>query len=96
MLFKYKFNSTSTKEHPLKMSTTATANKTTETIIQTASKPETAPKYKSWAVMAYEADEEERLEREEEEREKMQKIMEERRYLHSIGEYELEEGEILE
>ena len=85
------------------MSTTATANKTTETIIQTASKPETAPKYKSWAVMAYEADEEERLEREEEEREKMEKerqkmenIMAARRFLYSIGEYELEEGEILE
>jgi hypothetical protein len=96
MFLKYKFNSTSTKEHPLKMSTTATANKTTKTIIQTASNPETAPKYKCWAVMVYEADEEERLEREEEEREKKQKIMEERRYLHSIGEYELEEGEILE
>jgi hypothetical protein len=53
--------------------------------------------------MAYEADEEERLEREEEEREKMEEerqkmenIMAERRFLHSIGEYELEEGEILE
>ena len=87
------------------MSTVATANKTTETetIIQTTPKPEPAPKYKSWALMAYEADEEERLEREEEEREKMEKerqkmenIMAARRFLYSIGEYELEEGEILE
>lgn len=55
-----------------------------------------APKKKSWAVMAFEADEEERLEREEEEREKIQKILKQRQYLHSIGKYELEEGEILE
>lgn len=46
--------------------------------------------------MAFEADEEERLEREEEEREKIQKILKQRQYLHSIGKYELEEGEILE
>ncbi len=46
--------------------------------------------------MAYEADEEERLEREEEEREKYRKIMQERLYLLSIGQYELEDGEILE
>ena len=76
------------------MSTTKfTANKTSEP----------TPKSKSWALMAYEADEEERLEREEEEREKMEeerqkmeKIMAERRYLYSIGKYDLEEGEILE
>jgi len=55
-----------------------------------------APQKKSWAVMAYEADEEERLEREEENREKYRKIIEERKYLLSIGEYELEDGEILE
>ena len=55
-----------------------------------------APVYKSWAVMAYEADEEERLEREEEEREKYRKIVQERLYLLSIGQYELEDGEILE
>jgi len=46
--------------------------------------------------MAYEADEEERLQKEEEEREKFRKIVEERKYLLSIGEYELEDGEILE
>jgi len=57
---------------------------------------QTTPVYKSWAVMAYEADEEERLEREEENREKFRKITEERKYLLSIGEYELEDGEILE
>jgi hypothetical protein len=57
---------------------------------------QTAPVYKSWAVMAYEADEEERLEREEENREKYRKIIEKRKYLLSIGEYELEDGEILE
>jgi len=54
------------------------------------------PVYKSWALMAYEADEEERLQKEEEEREKFRKIVEERKYLLSIGEYELEDGEILE
>jgi hypothetical protein len=55
-----------------------------------------APQKKSWAEMAYEADEEERLEREEQEREKYRKIIQERLYLLSIGQYELEEGEILE
>ena len=68
--------------------TTVTANKTTEpeTLIQSVPQPETASKYKSWAEMAFE----------DEERQIMQEIMEERRYLYSIGEYELEEGEILE
>jgi hypothetical protein len=56
----------------------------------------TAPVYKSWAVMAYESEEEERLEREEEARKKNRKIMEKRKYLLSIGKYELEDGEILD
>jgi len=46
--------------------------------------------------MAIESDEEELLEMEDEKREKMRKIVHERRYLLSIGHYELEEGEILE
>jgi hypothetical protein len=58
----------------------------------------TQPKraYKSWAVMADEADEEERLEKEENNREKYRKIVKQRLYLLSIGQYELEDGEILE
>ena len=59
------------------------------TIIETQKK-------KSWALMAIESDEEELLEMEDEKREKMRKIVHERRYLLSIGHYELEEGEILE
>jgi hypothetical protein len=78
-------------------STTVNASKMTISHPVEQSKPlQTAPVYKSWAVMAYEADEEERLEREEENREKYRKIVEERKYLLSIGEYELEDGEILE
>lgn len=50
----------------------------------------------SWAEISFQEEEEE----EEEERRKIeqekQKVLEERRYLYSIGEYELEEGEILE
>jgi hypothetical protein len=53
------------------------------------------PKKKSWAEMADEADEEERIEKEEENL-KIRKIMEERKYLLSIGQYELEDGEILD
>ena len=45
--------------------------------------------YKSWADISYEEDEEE-------EREKYRKIDKERLYLFSIGQYELEDGEILE
>lgn len=60
----------------------------------TTSNPKLA--YKSWAEMANDADEEERIEREEEEREKYKKIVQERMYLLSIGQYELEDGEILE
>ncbi len=71
----------------VKMSTNATAK---------MNKPEESPKKKSWAEMAEEEDEEERIEKEQEEREKTRKIMEKRKYLLSIGEYELEDGEILE
>ena len=46
--------------------------------------------------MAYEAYEEDLLEREEENRKKYRKIIEERKYLLSIGEYDLEDGEILD
>jgi hypothetical protein len=68
------------------MTTNMTTNMTTKNNI----------KKKSWAEMAYEADEEERIEKEEFEREKFKKILEKRRYLFSIGHYKLEEGEILE
>lgn len=69
-----------------KMSTNATAK---------MNKTET-PKKKSWAEMADEADDEERIAKEEEEEEKTRKIIKERKYLLSIGQYELEDGEILE
>ncbi len=55
-----------------------------------------AHKKKSWAEMADEADEEERIEREEEAEEKIRKMIQNRKYLYSIGQYELEDGEILE
>jgi RNA polymerase-binding transcription factor DksA len=54
------------------------------------------PKKKSWAEMADDADDEERIEKEEEEKEKARKIINKRKYLLSIGKYELEDGEILE
>lgn len=54
------------------------------------------PKKKSWAEMADEADEEERIEKEEEEQKKIRKIVKQRMYLLSIGQYKLEDGEILE
>ncbi len=53
-------------------------------------------KKKSWAEMADDADEEERIDREEEAREITKKFVEHRKYLLSIGQYELEDGEILE
>lgn len=53
-------------------------------------------KNKSWVVLTYEAEEEERLEREEEEREKYKKLADERKYLISVDMYELEDGEILD
>lgn len=77
-------------------STTVSASKMTSAQpLEQPKSTQTAPVYKSWALMAYEADEEERLEREEENREKFRKIIEERKYLFSIGQYELEDGEIL-
>ena len=54
------------------------------------------PKKQSWALMAIEEEYEEEQERLREKQEKNKKIMENRRYLLSIGEYQLEEGEILE
>lgn len=54
------------------------------------------PKKRSWALMAIEEEYEEELERLREEDEKTKKITEKRQYLYSIGEYELEDGEILE
>lgn len=62
---------------------------------------------KSWIEICWEEEEEEeklRLEEEAEERRRREdkeyaaymKMVEERRYLYSIGKYELEEGEILE
>ena len=63
-------------------STTVSASIMTSSQSVEQPKPvQTTPVYKSWAVTAYEADEEERLEREEENREKYRKIIEERKYL---------------
>lgn len=76
------------------MSTTLSACKMTST--QKIQIHTQTPKKKSWAIMALEADEEERFELEEIEREKNRKIVQERLYLYSIGKYHLEEGEILE
>lgn len=58
--------------------------------------PEMPLKKRTWAQMAYDGDEEEEQERLIEEQEKIIKMVENRRFLYSIGEYELEEGEILE
>lgn len=54
------------------------------------------PKKRSWAEMAIDEEYEEEQEKCREEEEKHKQIMENRRYLHSIGKYELEEGEILD
>ncbi len=51
---------------------------------------------KSWALMAIEAAEEEEQERKEEAQRILQAKIQERRELYAKGEYELEEGEILE
>jgi hypothetical protein len=53
-------------------------------------------KKKSWIEICWEIEEEEEREAERLEKEKLEKVLEERRYLHSIGEYDLEEGELLE
>jgi len=51
---------------------------------------------KSWALMAIEAEEEEEQERKEEEQRLYQEKAKQRRDLYEKGQYELEEGEILE
>ena len=54
-------------------------------------------KGRSWAQMTADEEEEEEQERLIEEQEKrVNNIMAERRFLYSIGEYEIEEGELLE
>lgn len=65
-------------------------------LIMTSQANKSAPKKQSWALMAIEEEYEEEQERLREEDEKTKKITEKRRYLLSIGEYQLEEGEILE
>lgn len=80
------------------MTTTLSANKTQEDH-QKMTKNE-PPKYKSWAQMSFEGDDEE----EDEEELERKRIAEEtiknniacRRFLYNLGLYELEEGEILE
>ena len=57
--------------------------------------PEKFVKKRTWAQMAID-DEEEEQERLREEENKMKNIIAARRFLYSIGEYKLEEGEILE
>jgi hypothetical protein len=66
-----------------------------ELIHQNMSQSQTHKK-KSWAEMADDTDEEERIEKKEEDEEKTRKMMQHRKYLYSIGQYELEDGEILE
>jgi len=58
--------------------------------------PKIYSKNRSWAQMAIDEEEEEEQERLREEENKMKNIMAARRFLYSIGAYELEEGEILE
>lgn len=58
--------------------------------------PEMFLKKRSWAQMIADEEEEEEQERLREEENKYKNIMAARRFLYSIGEYELEEGEILE
>lgn len=55
-------------------------------------------KYKgmSWAEICWEVEEEEERQAKEEEERKIKEQMSERRRLHALGKYELEEGEILE
>jgi hypothetical protein len=70
-----------------------TKEQTQMTPILEAVKPQ--PK-KSWAQMAIEADEEEEQERKEEAQRLYQEKAKQRRDLYEKGQYELEEGEILE
>lgn len=51
---------------------------------------------KSWALMAIEADEEEERELKEEQERKLRELIEIRRVLFILGQYEVEDGEILE
>lgn len=53
-------------------------------------------KGRTWAQMIADEEEEEEQERLREEQEKMKNILAARKFLYSIGQYELEEGEILE
>lgn len=53
-------------------------------------------KGRTWSQMIADEEEEEEHERLREEQEKMKNILAARRFLYSIGQYELEEGEILE
>ena len=50
----------------------------------------------SWAQMISDEEENEEQDRAREEQERLKNIIAERRFLYSIGEYELEEGELLE
>jgi len=54
------------------------------------------PKKRSWALMAIEDEYEEEQERLREQKNQLKNIIAARRFLYSIGQYELEEGEILE
>lgn len=58
--------------------------------------PDKFVKKRTWAQMAIDDDDEEEQEKLREEENKMKNILAARRFLYSIGEYELEEGEILE
>lgn len=59
-------------------------------------RPEMFLKKRKWAQMALDAEEEEEQEILRQEDEKFKNILAARRFLYSIGLYELEEGEILE
>lgn len=54
------------------------------------------PKKRTWAQMAIDEEYEEEQDRLREEEEKNKNLLAMRRFLFSIGEYELEDGEILE
>jgi len=54
------------------------------------------PKKRSWVLMAIEDEYEEEQERLREQENQLKNIIASRRFLYSIGQYELEDGEILE
>jgi hypothetical protein len=58
--------------------------------------PQISSKKRSWVQMDIDDEEEEQQEKLREEENKMKNILAARRFLYSIGQYELEEGEILE